>query len=200
MKKKITTIAVFVLFFASLLYYFMPRSHVHNSDLKSLSEIAQAKSGPPEIVYGYTLPPEPNKQLNDSTLLGIDANHNDIRDDIERKIVFKYKEPVKIELMFAYARANQEMLHNPVGSAMESEAKMSRVGDCEMYLINQKVNLGETLEYIEANMYNTKARVIAYLKYNQALSGGVYGSSADDWNAKACDFDVDKLLKEQSAQ
>ena len=151
-----------------------------------------------EIVYGYTLPPEPDKQLNDSTLLGIDANHNGIRDDVERKIVFLYQEPVKIELMFSYARANQEMLQDPVGSAIESEAKMSRISDCEMYLINQKVNLGETLEYIEANMYNTKERVKAYLQFNQALSGGVYGSSADDWNAKACDFDVDKLLKERN--
>ena len=150
-----------------------------------------------EVVYGYTLPPEPNKQLNDSTLLGIDANHNGIRDDIERKIVFKYKEPVKIELMFSYARANQEMLQDLVGSAIESEAKMSKIGDCQMYLLNQNIDINDMVEFTEANIYNTKERVKAYLQFNQALSGGVYGSSADDWNAKACDFDVDKLLKAQ---
>ena len=153
-----------------------------------------------EVVYGYTLPPEPNKQLNDSTLLGIDANHNGIRDDIERKIVFKYKEPIKIELMFASARAHQEMLHDPVGSAIKSEAKMRRILNCKMYLLDKNISIGTVNKFIVDNMYNTKERVKAYLQFNGALSGGVYGSSADDWNAKACDFDVDKLLKERSSK
>ena len=37
-------------------------------------------------VNGHRLPPEPDKTLNDSTLLGIDANDNGVGDDVERWI------------------------------------------------------------------------------------------------------------------
>ena len=43
-------------------------------------------------VNGHRLPPEPDKALNDSTLLGIDVNNNDVRDDVERWIYNKYKD------------------------------------------------------------------------------------------------------------
>ncbi|MDR3177933.1 MAG: hypothetical protein LBT96_03010 [Campylobacteraceae bacterium] len=36
-----------------------------------------------EIKHGYQLPPCPDKELNDSTLLGIDTNKNGVRDDVE---------------------------------------------------------------------------------------------------------------------
>ena len=61
----------------------------------------------------------------------------------------------------------------------------------------QNIDINDMVEFTEANIYNTKERVKAYLQFNQALSGGVYGGSIDNWNAKACDFDVDKLLKAQ---
>jgi hypothetical protein len=38
----------------------------------------------------YKLPPEPNARVNDSTLLGIDTNDNDVRDDVERWIYQTY--------------------------------------------------------------------------------------------------------------
>jgi hypothetical protein len=51
----------------------------------------KTKDFKPEIINGYTLPPKPDPKINNSTLLGIDANKNGIRDDIERWIVKKYK-------------------------------------------------------------------------------------------------------------
>ena len=44
------------------------------------------------IVDGHLLPPEPDKALNDSTLLGIDSNNNGVRDDVERWIYETYDE------------------------------------------------------------------------------------------------------------
>ena len=44
------------------------------------------------IVDGHVLPPEPDKALNDSTLLGIDSNNNGVRDDVERWIYETYNE------------------------------------------------------------------------------------------------------------
>ena len=39
------------------------------------------------VINGYILPPEPDPKLNNATLLGVDSNHNGIRDDVERFII-----------------------------------------------------------------------------------------------------------------
>ncbi len=44
-------------------------------------------------INGYKLPPMPDEKLNNSTLLGIDANNNGVRDDVERYLLNKYKRP-----------------------------------------------------------------------------------------------------------
>ncbi len=147
----------------------------------------------PEVINGYLLPPEPDETLNNSTLLGIDSNDNGVRDDVERKIILTYQEPIKIELMMAYSKVGQKILENPAGLAYEHQKEMTKVGNCEMYLVRQGIEV-ETVNFFENNSFNTKARVRAYLDYNQALSGGVYGSRTSDWNAQACDFDVESIL------
>jgi hypothetical protein len=43
-----------------------------------------------EIKHGYQLPPCPDQELNDSTLLGIDSNDNGVRDDVEIWIYHHY--------------------------------------------------------------------------------------------------------------
>jgi len=43
-------------------------------------------------VNGHRLPPEPDPAVNNATLLGVDSNHNGVRDDVERWIYEKYKE------------------------------------------------------------------------------------------------------------
>ena len=148
-------------------------------------------------INGYKLPPEPDPAVNNATLLGIDSNGNGIRDDVERKIIIKYVKPIEIELMLASAKIHQEMLNDPIGSAIEVERKMSRVGDCKMYLRRQNIRVSNFVKSIENITYNTKQRVKAYLDFNKALSGGVYGSSPLDYNAEACDFDVEQMLKDR---
>ncbi len=145
-------------------------------------------------INGYKLPPEPDPIINNSTLLGIDVNNNGVRDDVERKIIETYREPSKIELMMDMAEVGQMILENPVGDAIVNEKKMSRIGDCEMYLYSLHLDPSNSIDFYENNMYNTKKRVRAYLDYNLALSGGVYGSSPADWNADSCDYDVDAML------
>lgn len=57
-------------------------------------------------VMGKNLPLEPDKKLNDSTIAGIDANKNYIRDDVELAIFKKYPDSAKIraaELQYAQA-------------------------------------------------------------------------------------------------
>lgn len=47
---------------------------------------------PPEAINGYQLPPEPDPVLNNSILLGIDANENDVRNDVEQWIYMECKD------------------------------------------------------------------------------------------------------------
>ncbi|MBI3631466.1 MAG: hypothetical protein HY219_01190 [Candidatus Staskawiczbacteria bacterium] len=57
-------------------------------------------------VMGQNLPPKPDQNLNDSTIEGIDANNNFIRDDVELAIFEKYPNSAKIraaELQYAQA-------------------------------------------------------------------------------------------------
>jgi hypothetical protein len=153
----------------------------------------------PEVINGYTLPSEPDQVLNDSTLLGIDINENGVRDDVEIKIIRTYQEPIKVEPLMAAAKIGQEILANPVSLAKEHSDKMDRVGNCWSYIRENAPDLIDKLAYVkfyENNMYNTKERVKAYLEYNQALSGGVYGSGPADWTADKCDFDVEQMLED----
>jgi hypothetical protein len=57
-------------------------------------------------VMGKNLPPVPDQKLNDSTIAGIDANGNGIRDDVELAIFKEYPNSAKIrsaELQYAQA-------------------------------------------------------------------------------------------------
>ena len=149
-------------------------------------------------VNGYKLPPEPDETLNNSTLLGIDSNNNGVRDDVERKIINKYKaEPIKVEVQMADALIQQETLDNPIGNAIEIQKKNSRITDCVIYLLHQNIEFTNRVKFIENTTYNTKQRVKAYLQYNQALSGGVYGGPRSNYNAQACDFDVEQMLEDR---
>lgn len=182
---------------------------IYNNTLNGLSEgvtTIQAKfnhilSAPITVVVyreinGYKLPPEPDPVVNNSTLLGIDFNNNGVRDDVERKVIETYQEPIKIELMMSRAKVSQEILANPVGLAIEHKNKMTKILDCELYLMDFNVEISNSVETINNLAYTTKQRVRAYLDYNLALSGGVYGSRLTDENAQACDFDVEQMLKD----
>lgn len=57
-------------------------------------------------VLGKNLPPQPDQKINDSTIAGIDANKNYIRDDVELAIFKEYPNSAKIraaELQYAQA-------------------------------------------------------------------------------------------------
>jgi len=97
-----------------------------------------------------------------------------------------------------YTKVFQEILENPIGNAEVLQKKISKNINCEMYLkYQQNIKVVDSIDFVENAIYNTKQRVKAYLEYNQALSGGVYGSSRSDRNAQACDFDVEQMLEDR---
>ncbi|HFD14302.1 MAG TPA: hypothetical protein ENJ34_03265, partial [Epsilonproteobacteria bacterium] len=59
------------------------------------------------VINGHVLPPEPDPKVNNATLLGVDVNHNGVRDDVERWIyeTYKDKHPIYIDIAMQAARA-----------------------------------------------------------------------------------------------
>lgn len=151
-------------------------------------------------INGHKLPPEPNPTINNSTLLGIDSNHNGVRDDVERRIYFVYTRPIEQAYMMQSAKLYPKTLENPVAAASseELEKELWNNAVCEGFLRNYKdVSLGsQTVTFMEESYFNTKERMRAYIKFNEASSGGVYDMpSLEDYKASNCDFNVTKLLE-----
>lgn len=64
-------------------------------------------------VRGDNMPPRPDKELADATLLGVDANNNYIRDDVEWAIFDKYPNDIEVRAAeLQYAMALQIFLTN----------------------------------------------------------------------------------------
>lgn len=181
-----------------------------NATLQALKEGATtitAKQGNVEsstevIVYwevnGHRLPPEPDKALNDSTLLGIDSNDNGVRDDVERKVYATYKKAIERAVIMQAFRAKQEMLADPdmVKNAREWKNKITKYFYCSDYLNSYKNQ--DMIKKTDASkiidwQFNTEERVKKYYQYDQALSGGVY--SIKEGVLQDCDFDVEKVLE-----
>lgn len=180
-----------------------------NATLQALKEGATtitAKQGNVEsstevIVYwevnGHRLPPEPDKALNDSTLLGIDSNDNGVRDDVERKVYATYEKAIERAVMMQAFKTEQEMLADPdmVKNARMWAEKEDKAIGCNMYLFlykNQR-RMKKIFDFVNEWQFNIEQRVEKFFQYDQALSGGVY--SIKEGVLQDCDFDVEKVLE-----
>ncbi len=128
--------------------------------------------------YDYWLPPEPDSDLNNSNLLGVDVNNNKVRDDIERKIVMNPKWSAGLK----GAKLQEARTYF---LAMESPEKYPNIRDLllksyllEIYYQNKRsVNSNEEDREDKENLktnFNTDERKLAYAKIQGKFSGGVY--------------------------
>ena len=147
-----------------------------------------------EMIDGKLLTQQ--KKLDDSSLLGIDLNNNEIRDDVEIKILSHYKIPVHRAIMFQVARTEQRMLSNPymIKQAKILEKTSSEILGCIGYLTEYKKipKINNIYKTLNKWQYNNKKRVQKYRDYDRALSGGVY-SIPKSWS-QYCQFDIEKVL------
>ena len=51
------------------------------------------------VINGHTLPPEPDPDINNATLLGVDSNDNGVRDDVERWIYKRYNTHIPCKMV-----------------------------------------------------------------------------------------------------
>jgi len=160
---------------------------------------------PPTIVNGHTLPPEPDKALNDSTLLGIDVNNNGVRDDVERWIYITYKDkhPIYVDIAMQAARGYKKVLETPE-RAKEIHDEVNKATYCQGYykyfaeFYNEPILIQENAvdEYFRSKIYyNTKERYDAYEQYDTLLSGDSYTLPKDEEKKAMCDFNTSKYEK-----
>jgi len=161
--------------------------------------------GQVEVINGYKLPPEPDPKVNNATLLGIDSNDNGVRDDVERYIVQTYKdEKIAIEIGFQVARAYNAVIEDP-SNAEETMKILDAAQDCKGYFTFLADRYGDPIlikdksepKKFRSIAINTEERIRAYLKYNRALSGGVYTSIPAKERKKQCSFNVEQMLKDR---
>jgi hypothetical protein len=147
------------------------------------------------------LPPQPDLKESDTTLEGIDTNSNGIRDDVERKIIKRYKHnKLATALLLSGAKQYQAVLEQPLSNAQEIRKEISRYINCRVYLarFNSEIDSDNFLvtRILKDMVYTTRDRTERFLEYNYALSGDSYGSGVKEVSLKACDKEVQEVLEE----
>jgi len=151
-----------------------------------------------EMIEGHLLPHEPNNP--DATLLGVDANSNSVRDEVERwiyKDMPTYHHP-EIERVIAMqkAKAHQMALVDPTNQNDEVVNAIHRSVSCWFYYRSLK-NLpmdGAVQEFsskLTDTSFNTKERLKTYFDYDYSLKGRAFSGSLPSIND--CDTNIDSM-------
>jgi hypothetical protein len=169
-----------------------------------VKEVWRADALPAQFTFSsIDLPPYPDVAANNATLEGIDADMNDVRDDIDHYIVETYPNSAKVrEALKQEARALTPFLLDAEDRAQTRANNLAMVNgrDCLRYVFNHNLDLS----YPAGNAFkiaflNTKERSREYWKADQKLGGttdprgNVLGSEIEARRKASCSFDADVL-------
>jgi hypothetical protein len=145
------------------------------------------------------IPEEPGS-INNETVLGIDANRNMVRDDVEVWILENYTKQIQQKSLMQYAINYQKFWdENPTQEmAFEADKSIAKAVDC-LYdygfphtegsvMIKQREDASDELR---TRMMNIPDRLRAEGRIMDLLAGHVFVDL--DYGKAACDFDVDAL-------
>ena len=150
-----------------------PSSKLESICQKYRLETVNAKNlSKKEIEEKFNLPPEPDPKVNNSTILGVDSNNNDIRDDWERAIAFEYyqdKTRMNLNNLFAKNSTQLTKAYNSGSSDKykELDTLQSEIIDCAYYLYKVEGFGSAMLQKMGSNTY---ARKRAALKRDHEIS------------------------------
>jgi hypothetical protein len=159
----------------------------------------------PEALYALrlcrALPDLPDPDENGRTLLGIDANRNGVRDDLEYYIVERFGSDseypkTKTAIALQYAAAASGTLVDPDNAYKNrTDIAMDRAMDCDWYWMEAKkipYEEGDILDHeFDDRIFNTKKRLINYARYNGALGGHAFVLT--EANISSCAIHIDEL-------
>ena len=157
-----------------------------------------------KLIHGHRLPPEPDPEINNATLLGVDINHNDVRDDVERWIyeTYKDKHPIYIDIAMQAGRAYKQVLETPEKALDIHEVIVNAPLYCATYyqyyaqyfgdkkLVNERIDAP-----VKSKYFNTKDRSNIYWEYDKLLSGRSYPLPKMQDEKSFCDFNTTKYDK-----
>ncbi len=156
-----------------------------------------------KTVDGYRLPHEVDESVNNSTLLGIDANNNGIRDDVERWIhldmkIYNGYDKIERAIAMQGAKASQMALADPTNADDKVHKAITAYVDCWEYYSysrNLPFNNGE-IEFdiaLDDKVFNTKERLKTYFQYDSTLSGGIFTATPTLQTKAQCETNIDEL-------
>ncbi len=115
-------------------------------------------------INGIEVPPEPDQNLNNSTIEGIDLNKNSIRDDVEIKIAKDFgSDPSKYKQAKDIALAEQLLITNPTD---EIKRNYARIVTCDSLTSSES-------DSITFTSFNTSDRGDIYANVLTGISGEV---------------------------
>lgn len=130
-----------------------------------------------------------------TTLLGVDTDNNQVRDDVQRYIMLTYPLSPRVQqALFSMAKTYQEALTVPdqEAAALVLAHKQSAQRACLMGILGireaQKVAQG-----LFSEQMNTLKRQKAYSRYQHLFSGAAFELLPTSQWLKACDFDVSDI-------
>jgi hypothetical protein len=118
-------------------------------------------------IMGAIPPPDPGP-AGATTLAGIDANGNGVRDDVERFILIQFAAPAERRALFQYSIAMQSLILS-AGSqttAIQGATQLMRSVECLASVAD-----ASDANQVEAAFVNTPARAQAYLAASALISG-----------------------------
>jgi len=156
----------------------------------AVSDVAQSvtDSLPADSSYVGDLgtPPDPGASA-DTTVLGVDTNSNNVRDEVDIAIAARYPEDtVKRAALTQAASSIQDALAGVTASDSEaSSAAMTAVIKAADCLAATSSDPKGDMAFIEFQMIDTQARAEAYEQFNLSASGQFFAIT-DDNLADAC--------------
>ena len=192
-------LGIILIFFIGLVIYRMPVVIEKQKTEEAVLRI-HAQKITLDDVMGTKLPPEPNRELNDSTIEGIDANQNGIRDDVELAIFKEYPNSAKTRaVLLQYALAlqmevRQLTLNEDIVNVILEED--SRAGDCIADTLVPRKSLESSrnysdiekidayIKFVDERQFNTNERKTAKKKFYEHM--GSYSNSPK----ASCDIDT----------
>lgn len=196
-------LAIIVVLFIGLVIYRIPAAQERLKTEEVVKNIQSQKLTLADVM-GQRLPPEPDSTLNNSTVEGIDANNNGIRDDVELAIFKLHPDFAKIRAAeLQYAMALQMYFTNVFNSETliavihQDERSSFCVSDTiskpdssssdeiwNKYFAIQDVRIKE-VEDLVLNTENRKQ------KYKEIFAK--YMTSYGDTKEKHCDLDIPSI-------
>jgi hypothetical protein len=178
-----------------------------------VNEVDRAKIVIPQIlashitladVLGTHLPPAPDQTVNDSTLAGIDANRNGIRDDVELAIFKLHPESQKIraaELQYAmaYQLYMTEVFNSDtlVAAMIQYDRSFACISHINPTLPENHTQADETKQFITERLKRTEVeRVTLNTQIRKNFYEKLfhdYAKSDGNYSTPDCDIDLKSL-------